>query len=389
MAVIQMTTYGDAVEHLIAYAGGDAQAKTVSNCQRAVVTAYREFNASFRWSYLWQKGRISLSAPYSTGTITYTHSTRALTLASGTWPTWAEFGTVIIANVAYEVASRDSATVLTMSVNSNPGANVAAGTSYTIYRDTYPMPCDFQATHDMIDATNNYLCSFVSPSQWHNCQRPVNSTGRPAMFTVTADPNYMGTMAARFTPRNDIAYTFDFLYHRRPRQLVIHDYSAGTVTTSSGSATITGTSTTWLDKHIGSVIRIGAAGEASAPTGLQGTLPYNYERVITARASATSITVDETLPETLTTVKYRISDPVDIEEGAMLTAYLRTCEKHLRLMQRMKSVDIRGEDEAWQMAMIQARESDSRSISLRIAGDMVSYRRRLSDYGTVDYGTLV
>lgn len=388
MAVIQMTTYNDAVEHLIAYAGGDAQAKTVSDCQRAVVTAYREFNASYRWSYLWQRGRLSLVAPYSTGTITYTHSTRALTLASGTWPTWAEFGTVLISSVAYEVASRDSGTVLTLSVNSNPGANVAAGTSYSIYRDTYPMPCDFQSTHDMIESSTSHVARFVSPQEWLSCQRPTSSTGKPNWFTVTTDPNYMGTMAARFSPRPDQAYSFDFIYSRRPRQLVIHDYHDGTVTTTSGSATVTGTSTAFADKHIGSVIRFGAAGETSSPTSLQGTLPYTYERVITARASATSITVDETIPETLTAVKYRVSDPLDMEEGAMLTAFLRTAEKHLRLMKRMKSVDIRGEDEAYMAAYLMAREADSRSLGLRIAGGVAAYRKRLADVGPADYGTL-
>ena len=387
MGVIQMATYHDAVEHLIAYAGGDPQAKTVSDCQRAVAAGYREFNASFRWSYLWQKGRISVVAPYSTGTITYTHSTRAVTLASGTWPSWAAFGSLVIASVSYEVASRTSDSEIILSVNSNPGANVAAGTSFSIGRDTYPMPCDFQQTHDLIEASTSHVCSFVTPAEWMSRRRPTSSTGKPYFFCVTADPNYMGTMAARFSPTPDAAYSFDFLYHRRPRQLVTLDYSTGTVTSASGSATVTGTSTVFRDAHIGSVLRFGSAGETSPPTGIVGTLPYLYERMVTARASATSLTVDETLPETLTNVKYRLSDPLDLEDGVMMTAFLRCCEKQLRLLRRMRSENIRGEDEAYMLALLQAREADKRSLAPQVAGELVAYRRRLSDLGPVDRGS--
>ncbi len=387
MGVIQMATYHDAVEHLIAYAGGAADATTLSVCQRAVASGYREFNASFRWSYLWQKGRLTTSAPYSTGTITYTNSSRVVTLAGGTWPTWAAYGSLVIANVAYEVASRTSNSEIILSVNSNPGANVAAGAAYSIYRDTYPMPCDFQQTHDLIEASSSHVVRYVAPAEWMACQRPSSSTGKPTMFTVTADPNYLGTMAARFSPRPDAAYAFDFMYHRRPRQLVTLDYKDGTVTCAA-STTVTGTSTAFRDAHVGSIIRFANVGETSPPTGLVGTQPYLHERVITARASVTSLTIDESLPETLTGVKYRLSDPLDLEDGTMLTAFLRCCEKQLRLIKRMRSENIRGEDDAYMLSMMQAREADSRSLALRVAGGVVAYRRRLQDVGPVDYGTI-
>jgi len=187
----------------------------------------------------------------------------------------------------------------------------------------------------------------------------------------------MGTMAARFYPRPASAYTFDFIYQRRPRQLNIADYNTGTVACPSTTA-VTGTSTAWGTKHIGSVIRFAAAGEVNPPTGLQGLYPYAYERIITDVGSTTTLTIDEALPETLTGAKYRISDPLDIEDGASLTGLMRSMEKQMRLFRRMKSVDIQGEEAALLLAIMQAREADVRSMAMRSAGGVVNWRLRLA-----------
>jgi hypothetical protein len=377
MATIQLTTYHDAVEYLIGYAGGDPQTKTVNDCQRSIINGYREFNASHEWSYLFQRQRITTVAPYSTGTVTYTNATRALDLAGGTWPTWAAYGTVMIANVVYEVASRASGTQLILSQSSNPGADLAAGTSYSIFRDTYPMPCDYQRGFDMIELVGGQLCTQVVPVDWLTPQQLSASAAKPRQFCVTADPNYLGVLAARFFPRPDAAYNFDFIYYRRPRQLNILDYNTGTVTVANGSSSVAGTSTSWAQKHVGSVIRFSPNGEKNPPTSLSGAYPYAYERVITGVTNATSLTVDEVLSEDLTGVKYRISDPLDLEEGAAMTAFWRESEKQLRSIKRMKSLP--AEDQDYQMSYMRAREMDSRSMSLRVVGGSVAYRRRLSD----------
>lgn len=377
MATIQLTTYQDAVEYLLGYAGGEAQQRTINDCQRAIVNAYREFHSSHPWSYLWQRGRIATVAPYSTGTVTYTNSTRTLTLASGTWPTWASYGTVAISNVVYEVASRTSGTVLILSQSSNPGADLAAGTSYEIYRDTFPMPCDYQQGHDMIELSGGTVCEQIAPQSWLRPQGYQRGPGKPTQFTITSDPNYLGTMACRFFPRPDVAYNFDFMYHRRPRQLNILDYKTGTATATNGSATITGAGTNFAQKHVGSVIRFGATGDTKTPTGREGAYPYTNERVVISVESTTSLTVDEVLGEDLAAVPYRMSDPIDLEEGAAMTAFWRDAEKQMRAIKRMKP--IQGEMEDWSLAQMRARESDSRTMGLRVAGGLVAYRRRLAD----------
>lgn len=377
MSVIQLTTYHDAVDYLINYAGGDSQQRTLTDCQRAVTSGYREFHAAYDWSYLYARGRIATVEPYSTGTITYVQSTRTVTLVGGTWPTWATYGTLVIDLIPYEVASRVSGTILILSQSSNPGADISAATSFEIYRDTFPMPCDYQKGFDMVEMTGGQIVTQVSNNDWLVPQQISSGAGKPRTFAITSDPNYLGTLACRFYPRADQAYALDFIYHRRPRQLNIVDYSVGVASATNGSASISGSTTNWASKHIGSVIRFSVDGDKNIPTGREGAYPYAYERVITSVTSAVALTVDEVLPETLTNVKYRISDPLDIEEGASMTAFWRECEKQIRQMKRMKPLQT--EDAEWNLAYARARESDCRSMSMRVAGGTMAYRRRLID----------
>src|SRR6185369_14757996 len=144
-------------------------------------------------------------------------------------PTWAKYGMVAIANVAYEVASRDSSTQLTLSVNSNPGADIAAGTAYTIFRDTYPLPVDFVAAGSFNEASGNHFPVYVGPRDWMDRERTNRSPSTPSVYTFMADQNYMGAMVVKFRPPPNAVYQYDYLYMRRPRELNYEEVSAGTV----------------------------------------------------------------------------------------------------------------------------------------------------------------
>lgn len=379
MAATRLFTYRDAVRHVIDYLGADIKEVARRDARRAVLAAYREFSACFRWSYYYQVGRVDTVAHYNTGTVDFDFTggtfERQLTLASGTWPTWATYGVVVISNVAYQVATRESSTVITLSPNSNPGADVAAGTTYTIYRDTYPMPSDFLASDQMTEASNNLYPVYVHPSHWLEMQRKSKSPAQPSTYTYTSDPNYFGTMAMRLHPPPDNIYHYDFIYQRRPRPLIYDEVSAGTVAVTSAAFSVTGTSTAFVSDHVGSVIRISDDG-TNPPESLEWQNPYDQERVITAYTSATSLTVDTAWDTTRSAVRYIISDPVDIEEGAMMNAFLRCCERQVAIS---KSLKTKGQADAdYDRALILAREADSRNFSVQQAGRIGQYRQRLA-----------
>jgi hypothetical protein len=315
----RLTTYADLVDFLIAHAGGSSQNKDVTFARGAVQDAMREFISRHEWSYYYANLSILTTAPYSTGTVAYDHTgganERQLTLTSGTWPSDAANGCVIIDNKVYEVDSRVSDSVVTLSANSNPGADVAALTEYTWYRDTYPLPVDFVQLHGPFLDTEAWLpLAPTTPKNWLQHQRLMVSPGEPVVACIVGDPSYMGARALRLSPPPSTAKRYEAVYRRRPRQLNVHKYETGTITIVADSATVTGSGTAFTDLHVGAVIRPGQ-NASTPPTGTDGPDPAAEERTIISRTSATVVTVDTAFDYGYSGVAYTISDPIDADEG--------------------------------------------------------------------------
>jgi hypothetical protein len=367
MTVVNFFTYRDAVRHMVDYLGADVEGSAKRDARRSILAGYREFSTAARWCYYYQRGRINTVAPQSTGTVEYTNSTRQLTLTGATWPSWVTFGTVAINNVSYDVDTSVSSTVVTLSVNSNPGADVAALTTYTLYRDTYPMPADFTAADEFADVANYSKPIYVHPATWLSQQRLSKSPATPRTYTFTSDPHYFGTMAVRFYPPPDTIHAYDFIYQRRPRPLVYDDVNAGTITVTASSSSVAGTGTAFDSKYVGSVIR-NSLTATDLPEGLEWETPYDVERVILSVTNATTLAVDTAYVNARSGVLYTISDPVDVEAGAMLNAFLRCCEKNAAYSRRMAK-GIQEAEKNYHMALILAREADNRHFERHDASD--------------------
>ena len=361
----RLVTYSDLISHSVDYLGAVVSGDATRDARRAVQAAYRSLATMHNWSYYVTRGRLVTNASYSTGTIEYDHTGGAeemlVTLTDGTFPSWAYLGDMLINGVVYEIASIVNSTSLTLSRNSNPGEDIAAGETYVLYRDTYPLPVDFQAADDFTIANNSRLLSYVSPNQWLEYGQNSGGVGDPSRYTFRSDPNYYGTMAISFVPAPSGAESYDYIYKRRPRPMMVQEYKAGTATATFASATVTGSGTTWKDNHIGAVMRFSETNDY--PTGLTGDNPFEIQRIVASVESETSLTLDRIMPQAFTSCKYTIGDPADIEDGAMLTALYREIEKELRISRRMKPSP--EEEERYIMAINQAREADSRTFSSR------------------------
>ncbi len=97
-----------------------------------------KFYSAYEWSFLNQLLTITTNEPYSTGTVTIVNG--AVTLASGTWPTWATDAWLTVEGVRYTVESRDSGTALTLA---DDEIDAAALTEYTLERYQYDLPSNF------------------------------------------------------------------------------------------------------------------------------------------------------------------------------------------------------------------------------------------------------
>lgn len=371
-------TYHEVIRHLVDHLGADVSREADRDARRSIQDAYREVPNRHRWSYFYSQGRLATVASVDDGTIAYTESTRQVTLTGSTWPSWAEQGVLVISDVEYEVASRDSSTVITLKSGSTPGDDVASGTSYILYRDTYPLPCDCISIDEMFNRSAQLWTNFVHPRNWLAGRRTNSSPSSPYLYTIRGDPNYFGQLAASFYPPPDQAYKLDYIYQRRPRPLLIDDVNDGTITVTSNSTTVGGSGTAWSDRLVGSVIRF-TDSTTDPPDGLSGNNPYRYERVVVTVNSATSLEIDATLGESLTDCKYRISDPIDVEPGVMHSVFLRCAEYKMALARNVKAADKTEARRIYEMELVLAKEADSRSLAPRAAGEWGQAMRRLSD----------
>lgn len=372
MAAPQLFTFADAIDRLVDYAGGNVQESLVRDAKRSVMQAMLELANEHKWNYYKRLGRISVVGPQSDGTVDYDHTggayERLLTLTDSTWPTWVRNGVIRIGVVDYEVAERIDDTRITLSITSNPGADLDAGTTYVLYRDTYPIPADAIAIDSVM--TEDYIhMENCHPRDWMQMRRTVQSTGAPRIFCIAGDPNLYGAMAIRIYPYADHAQTLDFIYQGRMRQVRVQDYATGTVTVSAGSTTVTGTSTAFPADCAGSIIRFSADAQ-NVPEAPEGTYPYAYERVILSRDSGTQLTIDASLDDAASVgpVRFRISDPIDIEPGVMQTCFMRLCEKALAEHRTFK-------DRPDAIALYRASLADAKAADERYEGPKLALAR--------------
>lgn len=364
---MNLFTYQDALNHAFDFIGGRGD-RDRQDCLRAIQDAYREISNLRRWTFYADTIRITTVASYSTGTVVYDHTggvnERMLTLTTGTWPTWAAYGTVVIDNSRFEVERRISNSVITLTEASNPGDDVAS-TTYTIFRSTYPLPEDFRSVGEIASLGQNYCWpDYVSPSEWILPQYMSQQPGTPRWYTILGDPNLLDSLAIAFSPPPNLVTRFDGVYHRRPRRLLTPEYNTGRVTVTSGSATVTGTSTAFTSRMQGAVIRLSDSG-TNAPTSIYGTNPAEQEVVIQTVDSATALTADQNFSTSRSSVKYVISDPVDLEQNTMQPAFLRCLEMNIARNRRMQ--DLKTITEGFYQARQLALESDSRSTAQQYA----------------------
>lgn len=367
---------GDVIERLLDFAGADDGGDAaLRKARRALQDAIREFPGLHRWAYQYTHGRLQLKGSYSTGTVAYNSSTRALTLSGGTWPAWAGSADVRIGDVVSEVATRDSNTVLTLSSTVCPGADITAGAAYVVYQDSYILPDDYLAQDSAVAESSFGNLEYVHPSSHLWATRAAEQSGTPVYWTVVNDRYTAGRFALRVFPFPDEDQTLDFIYQRRMRRVIFDgaapESSGGTVSITNGSAVIAGSGTDFDDDMVGATLRVSGT-SSELPTGVEGGNRAAFESKILSVSSATSLTVADNAAETLTGVAYRISDPIDLEEGTMATALCWQAIKHLANELRMKDREVINSTAVERL--VAAKEHDARNFSMQRIG---SSRRRV------------
>jgi hypothetical protein len=105
---------------------------------------------NYPWPFNYGDTNVNVPAPYTTGTISITDGTAAVTGAGTTWdPLWLnrriQFGS---SNLDYIVSGITGAGTLTLAQVVNLGAN-AVNVTYTLYQDTFQYPDDYLVGSDV------------------------------------------------------------------------------------------------------------------------------------------------------------------------------------------------------------------------------------------------
>ncbi len=360
--------------------GADRGSATHPMMFRALQQAYREVGSFKDWSFLIADGRVVLRGPYTTGSVAYDSATRALTLTDGTWPSWAENGSVRLEDVVSDVASV-SGQVATMDATLSPAADIAAGATYSLFPRWYALPNDLKSMSDTQDEDRTFTRgSYVTAETMSRLIRSNSETGDVLAWTVRDVPDLIGTLGLFVYPPSDEGETLDFVYNRHPRPLRYGGYGAadfiGTVSVTAGSPTVTGASTAFDSRMVGSLFRKGA-NNTQEVSGIEGPNTYEEQRSIIAVASATSLTLDADIVTTRASVTYRITDPIDLKADVHL-ALMRSAEYHLSTYLNAKDRTI-----AFQIAedaKKKASMADGRVRASRIAGGGARYSRTRLTY---------
>lgn len=339
---IRHFTVLDAIQHLFRWGGLGNTEASWELARMAVRSALEELASAYPWSYYHRRGTIALTGS-DTGTTDFdlTGGTyeRECNRSSGSFPTWAARGTIQLSDgFEYPVEDRKESGVLSLAEGAHPSGDLAS-TPYTLYRDSYELPNDVARCDRMFISENQEELEYLPPADFYRQKKKAGTTGVPKYWTMLGDADEPGRMLAQFLPYPGGTKTVYFVYQKRPREPLIDSYSYKTA--SSSSTTVTGTETSFTSNMVGSIIRFGYSNtDEGNQLDSQGQWfermamprPYIYERRITAYSSATSLTIDEAL--TSASVKFVISDPIDIEPIFMRRVFLRCAERQLSILNR-------------------------------------------------------
>jgi hypothetical protein len=172
------------------------------------------------WSWMHPVSQITTSAPYETGTVTVVDG--VVTLAAGTFPSWAADGEVAVDGGVYKVATRDDDTHVTLT---NTDVQVSAGTDYHLLRPQYSLPEDFVGldggamTFFPAQASGWPGVCQVSDLAVRAARQQSIEAGRPRFVAIrpdTVDGTAKQAWLAVFMPTPDAAYTLELRYSVRP-----------------------------------------------------------------------------------------------------------------------------------------------------------------------------
>jgi hypothetical protein len=181
------------------------------------------FYSSHKWRFLRPVTTLTLNESYNTGTVTVVDG--VVTLASGTFPSWAADGEFTVNGISYSVNTRDSGTQITLD---DLTVDADAGTTYNLEQIEYDLPDDWSGwdepmTYQPGESLLRPAITFVDESQIRlRRQQNLGISFQPryaALRAVTHAPTTGTRYQVVFETGPDDDYVLDYRYRSRPNDL--------------------------------------------------------------------------------------------------------------------------------------------------------------------------
>lgn len=315
-----MKTAQDIVGYLLAATGGGAQDGEHHAVRQAVIHGVREVLQCRDWLWHTKTGRFETQVSQTTATITNGSPNITVANASQIAP-----GRLIsIAPIYFSTTPRVASVAGNVVTMDRPA--ILSGTNVPITPQTYyDLPSDLKDIDALVTNTVGTLHCYISPQEWQRLEINTRGAGEPYYYTIMRSDNDPDRWQIRFVGVPTNGTPVNFTYRYRPREIRYTGYEkvcrVGRVSSTLYGYLVTGTDTEFPENITGSVLRFGTTAEDPDPVG--GTFPFQHERYIAARASATQLSISNA--PAATNVRYCITDPIDASP-TMYTAIISACE---------------------------------------------------------------
>ena len=311
----ELMTFQDAVERIQIAHGLRGTVTELNAARMAVMDSMRELPAKHSWAYYQRAFQVTSVAPVGSLVGVYDHTggavERQLTLTTGTWPATAAEGQVLFSENLFKVEKRISDTVVQLSYDSNPGADVAS-TQIVWCQTSYRIGQRVRRILSLSEATTELPLDYLPQQQLIEHLRTTPQPSTPIFFNIHQTGNYLGMMEIEFAPPPMDVKTYILAIEAQPRPLRVH---SDPFKVNVSGATVTSLDNAFKSYHKGSVLRLGK--DADAPTGSAGNIseynPYVEQRIITNVVSSTTVQVSHAFDSNWSGVGAVITDPLDLD----------------------------------------------------------------------------
>lgn len=384
---VEILTFQDLTERVLdLFALDRDKDRNVRRARQSVAKAVRDIANLYRWSCYRRLWVLTVDAPFDDGTVSVDLETRVATF-SDTLPSWAAYGTLQIISTSgdgpeYEVESRLSDSTLLLRTEANVGADVASTANYRLVRRYYPVPVDLKEPMTFRDVDNEItLGKMTAPDMADSRSYSYRDPDIPRMFQIKGYANSLTSRVVELSPPPLSTYKYHIAYIAQARPLH-HEYFTFKATVASDGTTVT-SSEALPQGIVGSVVRFSE--DTGYPTPLLGAIdgtthPWKVQRIVTARLSDTTFTIDAAPGEAFSGTGAVLSDPVDIVRSVMESAVVAGAEAEFALSILGNSESVGRLNSRFRNELKLAMESDS-------SGSLVIRGGNLLAWPTADYDT--